>query len=151
MITLNWTYKSFDELSPLELYRILQLRSRVFVVEQDCVYLDTDDKDQRSFHYCGWDGDVLVAYVRILPPGLAYENRSSIGRVVSNPDYRGTGAGRLLMKQAIEKTFAAFPGYDIKIGAQLYLFEFYRSLGFEKSGPEYLEDGIPHIEMTLKH
>lgn len=151
MTELNWIYKSFDELTPVELYRILQLRSRVFVVEQNCVYLDTDDKDQQSFHYGGWDGDILVAYVRILPPGLAYENKSSIGRVVSNPDYRGTGAGRLLMKKAIEKTFAAFPGYDIKIGAQLYLFEFYRSFGFEQSGPEYLEDGIPHIEMTLKH
>jgi ElaA protein len=148
MSELNWVYKSFEDLTPAELYTILKLRSQVFVVEQDCVYLDMDDKDQHSFHLCGWDNGTLVAYVRILPPGLAFKE-ASIGRVVTNPSFRKTGAGRILMKLAIEKTLWQFNVADIKIGAQLYLFDFYTSLGFKKSGPEYLEDGIPHIEMAL--
>jgi len=148
MAQLNWQYKAFNELTPAELYSILKLRSKVFVVEQNCVYLDTDDKDQFAFHLSGWDNDTLVAYARILPPGLSY-SEASIGRVVTDPMHRKTGAGRLLMKHAIEKTFAQFGKGDIKIGAQLYLLQFYGSLGFIKSGAEYLEDGIPHVEMCL--
>ena len=149
MNELNWQYKYFNEISVSELYTILKLRSRVFVVEQDCVYLDMDDKDQQCFHLCGWDGKNLVAYARILPPGLAF-TEASIGRVVTNPDYRITGAGRVLMVHAIEKTLKQFRVTDIRIGAQKYLLSFYNSLGFEISGPEYLEDGIPHVEMLLK-
>jgi len=148
MTELSWQYNNFYELTPQELYTILKLRSEVFVVEQDCVYLDMDDKDQHAFHLGGWDGNQLVAYARILPPGLAFEE-ASIGRVVTNPRYRKTGAGRVLMAHAIEKTLLQFGVSDIKIGAQLYLLSFYSSLGFKISGPEYLEDGIPHIEMTL--
>lgn len=148
MNEINWQYKAFHDLGPAELYAVLKLRSIVFVVEQNCVYLDTDDKDQQSYHLCGWLNDELVAYARILPPGLAFEE-ASIGRVVTNPAHRKTGAGRLLMQHAIEKTLAQFGVRDIKIGAQQYLFSFYSSLGFKKSGPEYLEDGIPHVEMTL--
>lgn len=148
MAELTWQYKNFNQLTPQELYAILKLRSEVFVVEQDCVYLDMDDKDQRSFHLSGWDGNNLVAYSRILPPGLAFEE-ASIGRVVTNPKYRKTGAGRILMGHAIEKTMTQFGVSTIKIGAQLYLLAFYNSLGFKQSGPEYLEDGIPHIEMSL--
>ena len=148
MNQLTWEYKNFNELTPQELYAILKLRSKVFVVEQNCVYLDMDDKDQRSFHLCGWDGNILVAYARILPPGLAFEE-ASIGRVVTDPQYRKTGSGRELMGHAIEKTMAQFGISSIKIGAQLYLFSFYSSLGFKVSGPEYIEDGIPHVEMTL--
>ena len=148
MIELTWTYKNFNDLTPQELYAILKLRSEVFVVEQNCVYLDTDDKDQGSFHLCAWNENNLVAYARILPPGKAFEE-ASIGRVVTNPTYRKTGSGRLLMEYAIEKTLAQFGVSEIKIGAQLYLLSFYSSLGFKQSGPEYLEDGIPHLEMTL--
>ena len=148
MAQLNWQYKAFNELTPAELYSILKLRSKVFVVEQNCVYLDTDDKDQFSFHLSAWDDDTLVAYARILPPGLSY-SEASIGRVVTDPMHRKTGAGRLLMKHAIEKTHAQFGNSDIKIGAQLYLLQFYGSLGFIQSGAEYLEDGIPHVEMCL--
>jgi ElaA protein len=148
MIGLTWKYKSFNELTAGELYDILKLRSEVFVVEQNCVYLDTDNKDQQSFHLCGWDDDNLVAYARILPPGLTFEE-ASIGRVVTNPLYRKTGVGRLLMQHALERTLAQFPVSGIRIGAQLYLLSFYTSLGFKTAGPEYLEDGIPHIEMTL--
>jgi len=148
MNELTWTYKSFNELTPQELYSILKLRSEVFVVEQNCVYLDTDNKDQSSFHLCGWNENDLVAYARILPPGLAFEE-ASIGRVVSNPKYRKTGSGRVLMQHAIEKTLSQFGISTIRIGAQLYLLSFYTSLGFKIAGPEYLEDGIPHVEMTL--
>lgn len=145
---LTWQYKKFNELDASELYSILKLRSKVFVVEQDCVYLDMDDKDGQSFHLCGWDKNNLVAYARILPPGLAFKE-ASIGRVVTDPQYRKKGSGRVLMGLAIEKTLTQFGVSTIKIGAQLYLFSFYSSLGFKTSGPEYLEDGIPHIEMTL--
>jgi len=148
MTELTWIYKSFNELTPQELYAILKLRSEVFVVEQNCVYLDTDNKDQQSFHLCGWKENDLIAYARILPPGLAFEE-ASIGRVVTNPVYRKTGAGRVLMHHAIERTLSQFDVSEIKIGAQLYLLNFYTSLGFQISGPEYLEDGIPHVEMTL--
>ena len=148
MNELTWQYKKFNELNAAELYSILKLRSKVFVVEQNCVYLDMDDKDQQSFHLCGWDDNNLVAYARILPPGLAFEE-ASIGRVVTDPRYRKRGSGRVLMDHAIEKTMSQFGVSGIKIGAQLYLFSFYSSLGFKTSGPEYLEDGIPHIEMTL--
>lgn len=145
---MEWTYKFFDELTTTELYDILWLRSRVFVVEQNCVYLDTDYKDQKSYHLMGKINNILVAYVRILPPGLSYEE-ASIGRVITNPDFRGNGYGIDLMNLAIEKTLSQFNANSIKIGAQLYLHKFYSDLGFVQSGEEYLEDGIPHIEMLL--
>lgn len=145
---LNWTHKKFDELSASELYAIMQLRNEVFVVEQNCVYQDADDKDQPSLHVCGWDGAKLVAYTRIIPKGISYAE-VSIGRVVTSPAYRGTGAGRQLMKESINLAFSKFNCTQIKIGAQVYLTEFYQSLGFTASSLEYLEDGIPHIEMIL--
>jgi ElaA protein len=146
---LNWTYKYFDELLAAELYAVMQLRNEVFVVEQNCVYQDADEKDRQSFHLMGWDGTKLVAYTRILPPGLAYAE-ASIGRVVTSPAYRGTGAGRQLMERSIAKTMEQFDVKAIKIGAQLYLQKFYESLGFVQCGPGYLEDDIPHIPMLLQ-
>ncbi len=148
MDKINWTCKSFSELSVAELYEILKLRSEIFVVEQNCVYLDADGKDQPSFHLCGWLNDSLVAYARILPPGIAY-TEPSIGRVSTSPGYRKNGAGRRLMEKAIEVTSDQFPGYGIKIGAQLYLDKFYSSLGFKQLGDIYIEDDIPHIHMIL--
>lgn len=145
---LNWILKKFDGLTPVELYSIMQLRNEVFVVEQNCVYQDADDKDQLSLHFCGWDGDKLVAYTRIIPPGISY-TEASIGRVVTSPAYRKTGAGRQLMQESISRTFGQFSCLAIKIGAQLYLIKFYQSFGFVQSSSAYLEDGIPHIEMIL--
>ncbi len=145
---LNWVLKKFEELSASELYKIMQLRNDVFVVEQNCVYQDADDKDQLSLHFCGWDGEKLVAYTRIIPQGISY-TEASIGRVVTSPAYRNTGAGRQLMQESIDRTFNQFSCTAIKIGAQVYLTKFYQSLGFVQSGAEYLEDGIPHIEMIL--
>jgi ElaA protein len=128
----------------------LQLRNEVFVVEQNCVYQDADDKDIKSHHLCGWNKNELVAYSRILPIGLAYEKYSSIGRVVSSPKYRGKGVGKELVAQSIVFTNQLYPASEIKIGAQLYLKKFYESFGFIKDGDEYLEDDIPHIPMLLK-
>jgi len=146
MDQLSWKYCSFNALSSAEVYRILCLRSKVFVVEQNCVYLDTDEKDLQAYHLCGWVNKTLVAYARILPPGLAFPE-ASIGRVVTDPEWRRTGSGRLLMQQAIEKTLSQFTVSTIRIGAQIYLKNFYTSLGFREQGETYMEDGIPHIEM----
>ena len=145
---LNWKYNSFNELDVVELYAILQLRNEVFVVEQNCVYQDADNKDALSYHLSGWDGNTLVAYCRILPPGISYPE-ASIGRVVASPAYRNTGCGRELMKEAIIRTQAQFDCNAIKISAQLYLKKFYEKLGFIQVSETYLEDNIPHIVMIL--
>lgn len=119
------------------------------MVEQNCPYLDPDGKDLQSWHLMGWDSNKLVAYSRLLPAGLAFEE-ISIGRVVSSPAYRGTGAGRELMKNAIETAYQLFGQQPIRIGAQLYLQQFYESLGFVQVSEMYLEDNIPHIEMVKR-
>jgi ElaA protein len=142
----NWTLQSFPKLSVEELYSILQLRSAVFVVEQNCVYQDMDNHDVRAHHLCAWDGATLVAYCRILPPGLVCAD-ASIGRVISNKQYRRTGAGKQLMEKAIAHTLQIFKNYSITISAQLYLLDFYSSFGFSVQGEPYLEDDIPHIKM----
>jgi ElaA protein len=145
---LKWKYNYFNELGVGELYAILQLRNEVFVVEQNCVYQDADNKDSESYHLTGWDGNILAVYCRILPPGLSY-SEASIGRVVSSPTYRNTGCGRELMNEAILRTLAQFACNTIRISAQLYLQKFYEQLGFTPIGETYLEDNIPHIEMLL--
>jgi ElaA protein len=140
----------FHQLSPQELYDILQLRQEVFVVEQNCPYLDCDDKDQASWHLMGRNtaGD-LLCYTRLLPKGLAYADYTSIGRVASSQKARGTGAGKILMQKSIEMCFHLFGNQAIKIGAQSYLLRFYEGFGFRSTGEEYLEDGIPHTKMVL--
>lgn len=146
---MQWRLIRFSELSIHELYAVLQLRSIVFVVEQNCPYLDTDDKDQDAWHLLGWQEKQLVAYTRLLPPGLAFEE-PSIGRVVTAPRIRRTGIGRVLMQKSIDHCHTLFGKIPIQIGAQQYLESFYGSLGFEISGSPYLEDGIPHIHMILR-
>lgn len=145
---IDWKFKHFNELDNNELYEILTLRSKVFVVEQKCIYLDTDDKDQKSWHLYGYIDHKLIAYSRILPPGISYEE-ASIGRVVTDPEYRNNGYGIDLMKLAIEKTKSQFNVSQIKISAQCYLLKFYTELGFTTSSDEYLEDDIPHVEMIF--
>jgi len=140
--------KKFDELTLHELYAILQLRNEVFAVEQNCVYPDMDNKDQPSFHLMGLEGDKLLAYARIFPPGITYKE-PSIGRVVIAPAARGGGAGRDLMKRSVEETNKLFGKLPVRISAQLYLHSFYSSLGFQQTGDVYLQDGIEHIEMIL--
>ena len=144
---LTWTYQSFNELSASQLYAILQLRIAVFSVEQNCVYQDADNKDLTSYHFMGWDNEKLIAYTRLLPPGLAY-TEPSIGRVVTSPAASGSGIGRELMLLSIEQIKKLFGERPVKIGAQLYLKKFYTSLGFQQTSDIYLEDNIEHIEMV---
>lgn len=143
---LQWSCKKFEVLTPAELYNCLRLRSEVFVVEQTCVFLDMDNCDQHCYHLMGMQTDQLVAYTRLVPPGVIY-SEASIGRVVSSPLVRGTGAGRALMQESIKRVYELFGNGTIKIGAQLYLKKFYESFGFVQVGDMYLEDGIEHIYM----
>lgn len=149
-MTINWVFKSFEELSNQELYDLLQLRSAVFVVEQDCVYQDLDGLDQPSMHLLGYHQQQLVATARILPPKLKYRDAAAIGRVVTAPSVRNKGIGKTLMQKAIAEVRRLFPNVDIKISAQCYLDKFYRELGFKVISAIYLEDGIDHQEMLLE-
>lgn len=146
---LTWVYKHFDQLTTTELYAILQLRSEVFVVEQNCVYQDIDGKDKKSNHLMAWHNDSLVAYTRLVPLGISFEE-ASIGRVITSPFYRGLGIGITLLEKSIEQILATYQTDKIRIGAQLYLKKFYEGFGFVAEGDEFLEDGIPHIEMVLE-
>ena len=148
---LHFSCLPFDQLTPRELYDIMALRQEVFIVEQNCPYLDADGKDPHCWHLTGRnDGGKLVCYTRLLPKGLAYDDYISIGRVVSSPSARGTGAGKILMQRSIELCIHLFGNQPIKIGAQSYLLKFYEGFGFRSTGEEYLEDGIPHTKMILE-
>lgn len=146
---IQWLLKKFEELTPHQVYAILQLRNEVFVVEQNCVFQDADDKDQNSYHLMGLDDNKLIAYTRLIPPGEIYE-QPSIGRVVTSPSVRGSGVGKELMIESIAAAHELFGNNPIKIGAQLYLKKFYESLGFEQISDVYLEDGIEHIYMIRR-
>lgn len=146
---MEWKCIPFDQLTVHELYAILRLRSEVFVAEQNCPYIDEDNKDQVSYHFAGWDNKTPAAYVRLVPPGVSFDE-PSIGRVVTSQAYRRTGLGRELMNRAIVQCESLFGKRAIRIGAQLYLKKFYESLGFEQCSDIYLEDGIEHIEMLYK-
>ena len=145
---ISWECKPFDELSPAQLYALIRLRNEVFVVEQNCVFQDADNKDQFCWHLLGWKDAELAAYARLVPAGVSYEE-PSIGRVVTAITARRSGSGRLLMQQAIERCRSLFGERPIRIGAQLYLKEFYSSFGFVPTGGIYPEDGIPHLHMLL--
>ena len=138
--------KKFKELSTEELYSILRLRSGIFVVEQDCVYQDLDNKDQKALHIIGIRNDEVVAYTRIFKPG-DYFKEASIGRVAVKKNERMHGYGRDIMMASIEAVKEYFKETTIRLSAQLYLKDFYNSLGFYQVGEPYLEDGIPHIAM----
>ena len=143
---IRWLLKKFDDLTPHEIYSILQLRNEVFVVEQNCVFQDADNKDQDSYHLMGWDSERLIAYSRIIPAGIAYD-LPSIGRVVTSQAARRNGTGKVLMSESIKAIQELFGNVSIKLGAQLYLKKFYESFGFMQSSDIYPEDGIEHIEM----
>lgn len=145
-MTINWKIKRFEELSSLELYSILQLRSKVFVVEQNCVYQDIDGKDLKALHLIGESDGKIAAYARLFKSGDYFEN-ASIGRVVIDPDYRDRKWGFEMMEHAISGIETFFGEAKITISAQLYLQKFYEKLGFVTSSETYLEDDIPHIEM----
>lgn len=148
--TIQWITKPFNALSAQELYAILRLRSEVFVVEQNCVFLDMDNKDQIAYHTMGWMNDELVASTRLFDVDQSYTGYQSIGRVVGSPRHRGLGIGKQLMYYSIAECERLFGKGPIKIGAQLYLKKFYEEQGFEQSGEMYYEDAIEHIPMIRK-
>lgn len=148
-MNLTHTVKAFQDLTVDELYNLLRLRSEVFVVEQNCVFLDQDDKDQKCFHLLLYADEQLVGYSRLVPAGLSYAE-ISIGRVITSLSGRGKGLGKVLMELSIAYCQEFLGAGVIRIGAQTYALKFYESLGFESDGEVYDEDGIEHIEMLKK-
>jgi len=147
---MHWHYRTFGELSTIELYALLQLRSKVFVVEQQCPYQDLDNKDLEAIHiWCSSAHGDVAACCRLLPAGVSY-SEASIGRVGTDPNFRGRHMGRQLMDKAIQYLTEQWNVPAIRIGAQLYLRRFYESFRFEQASEVYDEDGIPHIEMLLQ-
>lgn len=147
---MRFVCKSFSELNLKELYDIMVLRQEVFVVEQDCPYLDADGKDLDADHVMIYENAKLIAYTRILAAGVSYPEYTSIGRVVNSSTVRGRGIGRKLMEYSIQKCKVKYPGIPVKISAQVYLKTFYADLGFEDTMERYLEDNIPHMGMILR-
>ncbi len=146
----DWVWRSFPELTADELYDIFVLRQTVFVVEQNCAYLDADGADRRARHLYKRDASGrMIAYLRLLEPGVKYAE-PSIGRVITHPGVRRTGVGRELMAEGLRGAARYYPGAAVRIGAQRWAESFYRSLGFECTGREYMEDDIPHVEMIWK-
>lgn len=143
---LETVIKKFEALTTNELYAILRLRSEVFVVEQDCIYQDLDDKDKKALHVIGWIDNTIVAYTRIFDTKL-YFDEASIGRVVVDQKYRSKGFGKNIMEASINAIKSHYNQTKIKISAQTYLIKFYNELGFKERGKPYLEDGIPHTVM----
>ena len=145
-MAIQWKIKSFDDLTVHELYDLLRLRSEIFVVEQNCVYLDLDGKDKVALHLFGEFEGKIVAHARLFKAGITFE-KSSIGRVTVDANYRDRKWGHDLMREAIAGIKCYFGESQITIGAQLYLKKFYESHGFVQTSEMYLEDDIPHIEM----
>lgn len=142
----DWVCKAFEDLTPAQLYAIIKLRNEVFVVEQNCVFQDADNKDLQCHHLMGWHNDKLIAYARLIDSGISYKE-ASIGRVVVKQRFRKKEIGKELMQQSIQLCYALFGMQKIKIGAQLYLKKFYETYGFKQCSDIYDEDGIDHIEM----
>jgi ElaA protein len=147
---LSWQWSRFEDLKPDHLYEIVRLREAVFIVEQKCAYLDADGRDQAAWHLLGWLDEggerKLVAYARVFAPGIRYVE-GSVGRVVTAPEVRRFGFGRVLMVEALKRLEALAPGKPIKIAAQRYLENFYSSFGFRTASAPYEEDGIIHVDM----
>jgi ElaA protein len=144
---IKWQCKSFSELTNEELYKILQLRIEVFAVEQNVVYQDCDNKDFKCYHFTGILNDQLLAYSRIIPPGIAYPVAASIGRVVTSPLVRGQSVGKQLFKKSLEQLYRLFGQIPVIISAQVYLVKFYENFSFMQQGDNYIEDSIPHVTM----
>lgn len=145
----QWHYRRWAELSTDELYRIMALRQRVFIVEQSCPYLDADGWDDKATHlWCDDErGEQCLAYLRVFAPGVKYAE-ASLGRIVTAPEVRRHGLGRPLIREGLARIAAAHGGAPVRIGAQKYLEDFYGGLGFVRASDDYDEDGIPHLEMV---
>ncbi|HET7792015.1 MAG TPA: GNAT family N-acetyltransferase [Rhizobacter sp.] len=146
--SLSWRHARLADLSPVELARIYRARQLVFSIEQNCVYLDADEADERSHHLAAWSSahELPLAYARLVEPGVKYAE-PSMGRVITTEAARGTGLGRELVKRVLVLSSALYPGLGVRISAQSRLRRFYGEVGFEAVGEDYMEDGIPHIEM----
>ena len=148
--SITWQWSSFNDLSGADLYEVLALRQAVFVVEQNCIFPDIDGADRQAFHLLGWRGHgaerELATYLRCLPAGVKFAE-CSIGRIVSAPCLRGSGAGKLLVAEGLRRMAALYPGQPIRIGAQQHLERFYAGFGFDTVSAPYSEDNIMHIEM----
>lgn len=145
----TWTCSDFSDLTNMEVYKILQLRNEVFIVEQNCPYPDCDEKDFAAYHLCAWQNDQLVAYSRLLAPGISFPEKASIGRVLTSPSARRQNLGKELMTRSIRGIYTLFGRIDIEISAQYYLKSFYEFFSFIQASEIYLEDDIPHIKMDL--
>ena len=148
---MQWLCLKFSELSPLQLYQLLQLRVNVFIVEQNCPYPELDDKDHHpeTYHLFAYQDEKVVACARLLSPGISYP-QASIGRIATATKNRQAGLGKQLLNNALQQCQLHWPQEDIQIGAQAYLINFYQSFGFKRHSPDYLEDGIPHLDMLLQ-
>jgi ElaA protein len=150
--TINWRLLPYETLTTDDLYRLCVARQEVFIVEQNCVYLDADGYDSRAYHLLGTAEDnTLMAYARLFPAGVKYPDAGSIGRVLTTSNVRGQGVGQELMRQAITRCDTLFPNAPIRLSAQHYLLHFYQSFGFVACSKIYDEDGIPHIEMVREN
>jgi ElaA protein len=149
--SLNWQCARLSELTPLELARIYRARQQVFSIEQNCVYLDADEADEQSHHVAAWSSAhaLPLAYARLVAPGVKYAE-PSIGRVITTDAARGMGLGRELVRRVAALSDELYPGQGNRISAQSRLRRFYTELGFEAIGEDYMEDGIPHIEMLRR-
>ncbi|MGD7045116.1 GNAT family N-acetyltransferase [Jeotgalibacillus proteolyticus] len=145
---MKWKLHTFEELTVHQLYEILMARNAIFVVEQECAYQEIDGHDPRSFHLTLKDGEKLAAYARLLPAGVKY-SVPSIGRIIVDPAYRGSGSGRKLLEKSLDIMINEWGADEINLQAQVYLRKFYRSFGFEETSAEYLDDGIPHVDMKM--
>jgi ElaA protein len=145
--TIKWECKLFSDLTTEELYKIIQIRIEVFAVEQNVVYQDCDNKDFKSYHFMGTLNSQLLAYSRIIPPGISYTEAASIGRVVTSPAVRGQSFGKKLFKKSLEQLYILFGQVPVIISAQAYLIKFYEAFSFIPQGNTYIEDSIPHISM----
>lgn len=146
---MQFTCKPFQALTTTELYAILQARTNVFVVEQNCPYPEVDGKDVHCLHVFATEGDDVIAYLRILPQGVSYEH-VSIGRVLVAQTHRGQKLAYALMEEGLRIIAEQYGEQTIQIQAQTYLQTFYASFGFQAISASYLEDGIPHVDMLLK-
>ena len=145
----RFIWHDFDSISKEELYDVLSLRQKVFIIEQDCFYEDLDYSDQDANHLLLYKDNKLIGYSRAFSPGIKYD-AASIGRIVIDSEYRGKGYGKSITQESIQFLNSNFPESDITISAQYRLIDFYEDQGFKREGSVYLEDDIEHIKMTLK-
>jgi ElaA protein len=149
-VSINWQWRSFDELNNTQLYQLLKLRQDVFILEQECLYPDIDGLDSNCIHLLGYEGEILAAYLRFIPPEYHSSNNIAFGRITSLALKRGVGIGFAIMHQAMDYALEHYPNLNIQLGAQCYLQGFYEKFNFKAISEPYDEDGIMHIDMLFK-